>query len=389
MSLSAATAVIGSSEFELEMALDRDEGRWHGDLRSYLRAAAHAHHHGQAAPIAPSSLVALSTWRLAQRALACPLSPNGARIVGRGRRLGSLVIRPLIDREPAVASLVRQPRSWHGLAALARRRNEAAERLANRGYLALVCDLDGTAPVAPVSPSPQPTQRGTWRKEVLPALTPHTLAAMWSDVAGDEATPEVLSAPSGRPASSYPQGDDAIVVVPLGGRTLESWAVALHELGHAWAARHVPTATRVCDEAIAMWWSFRLADPQFVQRVCGADARGSMTTAEAIALAARAYHEAMHTTARWFAGVEASLYGGSGEAQRVAGTEEAATAPPPWALWFEGGAQAAYANAARCTSEWQGLGLTELGHRANAWLLASQATTPTDPKERGWRPGAG
>ncbi|MBP6632928.1 MAG: hypothetical protein KA297_26145 [Kofleriaceae bacterium] len=344
---------LDADPWALDLALTRIDGVVPRELGQHLEAAARAHADDRPPPPPPSSLLTVSTWRTARAASRLRAdSPEARALAQRGRDLAAQAARAWIDQDPAVAALVRATPSWDGLTALAAARTAAAIRAGERGFLDLVHELDGSAAAAPqgdqdgVAALP-PAPEG-WRAAGLAEPTTPRVLAAWQALAAGLPPPRVWWSSSARPSRCYPCPAGPIVVLAAsnGARagTPGRWATVLHELGHAWAAMTSPGCDRTDDEAMAMWWSDRLADPALSTVLATPDP-------EALAALAMTRPRRRRALAAQLVGFEAALYAGA----RPGPPPALASRAPPWALWFEGGAQAAYHEAEVRAAAWAAL----------------------------------
>ncbi|HEU0036871.1 MAG TPA: hypothetical protein VFQ53_39950 [Kofleriaceae bacterium] len=319
---------------EAELALDRLEATLAAELPAHLRAFAEAHARGAPDPIAPPIARHARSLGTARGAFIHPLLE--ARAIALLRVLAPLAI----DDDPRVHAARQQPRSWSAWQALAAARDAAARDRFGLGWLELVHRLHGSTTVA-AAPFAWPAPLPAW---TAPERTFDAAAieAMWTTLAARHrvggACRIVASDARARTFVVEP-GAEVIVVVP---RAVDSPAqrfAVLHELGHAIAALAVPTTLpRAVDEAVAAYVARALEQP----------AHGWHSP---IARAARTRRLAL---ARALDAIE------RGDPARP-------TAQPPWALWHDAGAQAAYVAAEAIADRWS----HELGDAPSPGALAA------------------
>jgi hypothetical protein len=307
--------------FAIELALDRIEAALAAELPAHVRAFAAAYAAGAPAPPAPPVLSDAATLAAAERALADPAH------AARGRRLWrQCALLAVANAVPA------RQGGWPALEALARDREAAAQRRFGRGFLALAHDVFevGAVELAPREMARVPPIGA-------PPLTRDALLAAWRELTALPPPTIVVADVHARAFAVAP--GEAIVVVRADA-TVTAWSQALHELGHAWVAIAGLDLPRTLDEAVAIAASLTLERSQ---------------------PAAARVHARHETIAHALAGTEQALYAESfsiGNREPGMGNREflpaRAEAVPPWALWHDPGAQAAYVAA------WQ---------RARAWTF--------------------
>lgn len=250
----------------------------------YLRAYAHAYLAGRPEPSPPDALTDPAS-RLARR----------------------LVVPAVVESDAQVRLLRSGPRTWATYALLAAARDAAARRRFGRGFLALAHELAGVT---------------AWTAS--PPAAPVGDAWTTSDARGDvtaavaaRCPPHVTVVPcDARPRTFVIARDEIVVAIPRAIATPAARFAVLHELGHARAALdHGLDLPRAFDEACAAHAARAMEDPD--------DPWYSP-----LATAAR-------TRRRYLAAQLAAI-----EEEPARGPALAAS--PPWALWHDPGAQAAY-----------------------------------------------
>ena len=300
-----------------EMALDLLEGELAIELPAHMRAFARAHAEGRPPPAAPVLARLASTVQTVKNALVHELLAD--------RALGLLrLVAPLaIESDPQVIAAGAQPPSWEGLPQLAAARDSAARARFGRGAIELLHILHGAgAPAAHEAPGPA---IAGWQARGA-ALDHAAILDAWQAIATRHGiTGSVaIERGTGTPRTFVVDpGREVIVVVPDPVDTPAARFAVLHELGHAAAALLLPAGTpRAVDEAAASYIA-RLAEP------------GSWLAAgwtSELAPGARRRRLAIAAT---LDDIERAL-------PRLHDTPGTA---PPWALWHDPGAQAAYVEA--------------------------------------------
>jgi hypothetical protein len=300
---------------EAELQLELVEGELAAELPAHLRAFARAHAEGRPAPAAPLVARLASTLETVRAALAHDV------LADRALALLRLVAPIAIEDDTAVALARGETPSWPGLAALAAARDAVAQRRFGCGAIAWLQRLHGVGEAEPAPrDAPGPPVDG-WQTPDG-ALDAAAIADAWQVIAarlGVAGSVRVDRGARGRPRAFVIEPRvEVIVVVPPAIDTPAARFAVLHELGHAAAALALPAGVpRVLDEAAAAYvareapswlsprWSSPLADA----------ARGRR-----LAIAAM------------LDGIERAL----------PVIQDTPSAAPPWALWHDPGAQAAY-----------------------------------------------
>ncbi len=301
----------------VELQLDRIEAELVRELPAHIRDLARTYARGTRSPWAPEVLRRATTLRAAREALAHPL------LADRGLALLRLVAPIAIEGDAAVASAYDAMKTWPALAALAEARNTAAFARFGRPAIEVMQVLHGSAgapPSASIGLSRLvPPVRG-WTSPDGVAVDEHAIARIWYATRmrhGVEGDVRFERSNGARPRTFVVDpGREVIVVIPAQLTTPADRFAILHELGHAVAALALPAGIpRVVDEAAAAYVarSIEVEGPWF----------------SAAAIEARARREML---ARVLDRIEAAL-------PEIA---EHMEIRPPWALWHDPGAQAAY-----------------------------------------------
>lgn len=287
---------------EVELALDRVEAQLAVEMPAHVRAFAAAYAAGVAPPAAPDLAGRASTVSIAKRAL-----PHG-ELAERGRALLRLAAPLVIERDGAVAAARAATPSWATYAALTAARDAVAHARFGRSARAVLLELHGAPEPAPAD---LPAPIDGWHAEDGHALD---IDAAWAGLVARHAITgqlSILRAPLRPRAFVVVPGREAIVVVPPRAASPAARFAVLHELGHAVANLLVTTTIpRVLDEAVA-------------SLVARSD--------EDLTPLARAARLRRTQLAAHLAMVERGDLAGD----RVAPA-------PPWALWHDPAAQAAY-----------------------------------------------
>ena len=292
----------------VEIALELIEAELAAELPAHMRAFARAHADHRPAPAAPEVARTPRALAIAREACADP------SLAARGRALLRLVAPIVIESDPAVAALRARPRTWDGWRRLAAARDTVAREKLGGGALEVLHRLYGVARAgAGVSPElPGPVVGWHARDRAF------DVDATWRELAqrhGAAGHVEVLRSEHAHPRAFVVEPRrEVIVVVPSVVETPAARFAVLHELGHAVVALAIGLVPRVVDEAGAA----------FV-------ARGVDSPLEPRARARRT------ALAAFLDRVERGIAEPTGDA-------------PPWALWHDPGAQAAYVEAEHVAS---------------------------------------
>lgn len=287
---------------EVEMALDRIEAQLAAELPPHMRAFATTYAAGVAPPVAPELAGRVSTVSVAKRALVHP------ELADRGLALLRLAAPLVIERDGGVAAARTMPPTWAAYATLTAARDAVAQARFGRAAREVLMALHGAGEP---DVAEMPARVHGWRRDDGIALDVDDawagLVARYR-IAGQLAIVRAEVRPR---AFVVVPGREVIAVVPARATSPATRFAVLHELGHAVANLVVSdTLPRVLDEAVA-----------------NLVARDIEATAP-IAVAARARRTQL---AAWLAMVERGDLAGDSVAPA-----------PPWALWHDPAAQAAY-----------------------------------------------
>lgn len=307
---------------DVELALDRIAAEIAAELPAHVRAAAAAQLADHAAPRAPAVLTRSATLHTLRRAqMVAELAP-------RARLLLRLVGPVALAAAPAVlaAHAVAEPApTWSDLAALVRAREVAAQVLFGQSALAAMHAWHGVTEHASAPDPTWPAPLAGWLADSATPAPP--IAPLWSQLAALHGiaapAPRISLVPAAYPRCFVIDPPREIQVVLASLASPAARFAAVHELGHVIASRLSPTPLpRVVDEAVAAYVARGVEHP-------GALPPGWYSP---LATEARARRLAI--------------------AVQLAAIERAApnigrfpTDRPPWALWHDPGAQAAYVEA--------------------------------------------
>ena len=294
---------------EAELALDRLEAALAAELPGHLRAFAAAHAAGSPPPPAPPSARRLAA---VQHALAHPV------LADRALALARLVFPIVIDDDRRVVAASAVTRTWDAWEALAAARDAAARERFGIGFIALMHRLYGVERARGPEPVPWPAPLAGWHD----AAASLEIDAAWRELAarhGARGTLQLVHAEVRARTFVVEPRQHVIVVAPTVTSLATKFAV-LHELGHALVGLLVPAGVpRVVDEAAASYIA-RGLERDHELGVCARQRR--LQLAMALDVVERGL-----STAR-------------------------PTEYPPWALWHDPGAQAAYVEAEAIADRW-------------------------------------
>lgn len=351
----------------VEARLDRIEAELAAELPPHLRAFARAHARSSPVPPAPDVLRRPATLATARAALVHPV------LADRGLALLRLAAPVAIEADPAVAAARSVAPTWAALSALAAARDAAATARFGRRAIDVLHRLHGSAVdlasllggalvPAVASPAAVPNDAGgAERVDAMPAAGAEVRQGDGADAAwagGGETgalPPPVLGwfEPDGvavderaiarawdelrarhgvggalqleRAAAARPRafvvepGREVVLAIPAQVATPAERFAVLHELGHAVAALALPAGLpRVVDEAAAAY------------------------VARAIEHAADPWYSPLAGPARARRRRLAQVLDRIERALPAMPAAPAVSERPPWALWHDPGAQAAY-----------------------------------------------
>lgn len=321
----------------VELRLDRIEAELAGELPPHMRTFARAYRQGTAAPRAPDVLLRAFTLTTARAAVAHPV------LADRGLALLRLVAPLAIEADAGVAAARAAPPSWAALTALAAARRAAARLRLGRDALEVLHRLHG-APAAAIDGDAAllPPPVAAWSVPDGVAVDDRVIERGWRALSarhGVTGTVHIERTVRGRPRTFVVEpAREVIVVVPAQLATPADRFAVLHELGHAVAALALPAGIpRVIDEAVAAYVARGIERPGdaawYSPAAGGARARRG--------LVARRLDQIERQIERR---IEHSSAGGDAAAPQIAER-------PPWALWHDPGAQAAYVAAEALADE--------------------------------------
>jgi len=315
----------------VELRLDRVEAELATELPPHMRAFARAYARGAALPPAPDVLHRAQTLATARAALAHPL------LADRGLALLRLVAPIAIEADAGVAAARAAEPSWGALAALADARDAAAATIFGRAAIDVLHRLHGAASgeadpddaVAPGLPPPVTA----WSEPDGITLDNHAISHAWDTIRARHGVTGAVRferTDTARPRTFVvqPRGE-VVVVIPAQVATPAARFSVLHELGHVLAALALHAGIpRVIDEAAAAYLARMIERP--------GDGVGTWYSPAAAPARAR-----RHRLARALDRIERAL----------PALGDPAVERPPWALWHDPGAQAAYVAAERVADD--------------------------------------
>ncbi len=327
-----------SQELDLELMLDRISGQLEDELRRHVDAYARAYAAGSPPPSAPDLAGRASTGAVARRALAFP------SLQLRAVTLLRLVAPILIERDAGVAAARSGEPTWAGLRALSAARDAVAMARFNRPAIGVLHQLAGVRDASePTLDLPAAIPGWTATDHVL---DDRAIADVWehlSELGDVTGALEILRSDTARPRFfAVDHGSSGIAVIPNIVDTPARRFAVLHELGHALVNLQSSYEwPRAVDEAGA----------SYVARL--------METTDLL-------------PGRWYSPLAAGARARRTQIARVLDTIERTIqqpadpplAKPPWALWHDPGAQAAYVRAESIADDvWTQLGPPRAGLR--------------------------
>lgn len=304
----------------VEHRLDYLEAEIANELPPHMRMFARAYARGTAPPPAPEVLHRPGTLATARNALAHPL------LADRGLALLRLVMPLAIESDPAVAAARAQTATWDALAQLAAARDAAATARFRHRAIDVLHFLHGTRtlvelgePAPPLPPLP-PRVAG-WSEPDGVVVDVQAVSHVWDAIRarhGVDGAVRFERSATARPRTFVvqPHGE-VVVVIPAQVTTPAQRFTVLHELGHVLAALALSAGIpRVVDEGAAAY------------------------VARAIERESDPWFSPLAATARTRRAALASVLDGIERA--LPAIVERPAELPPWALWHDPGAQAAY-----------------------------------------------
>ena len=310
---------MGDAPTHLALALVEQELA--AELPAHVRAFARAHAEGRTPPPAPLVARLASTLEVAREALA------NEGLAERGLALLRIAAPLAIEGDPAVVAARAAAPSWPGLVALAAARDAVARDRFASSAIELFHRLNGATGPQAEHDVAGPAIAG-WADRDGPALDTAAISDAWNAIATRLGVTGSVRVDRASAANVQPRtfvvepAREVIVVVPGVVASPATRFAVLHELGHAAAALVSPLGLpRVVDEAAA----------SFVARVAEAPSWLPPRWTCPLGAAARDRRVAIAAT---LDDVERLL--------PALPQVPAASAAPPWALWHDPGAQAAY-----------------------------------------------
>lgn len=289
------------------------------EMPAHMRAFARAHAEGRTPPPAPLVARLSSSLDIVRAALA------NEGLADRALALLRLVAPFAIEDDPAVVAARAQPASWPGLVALAEARDAASVGRFGLRSIELFHRLHGTHGPQAELDVPGPQVEG-WQERAT-ALDAVEIQDVWNAIAarlGIAGAVRIDRSAIARPRTFVIEPKrEVIVVVPAVVDTPAARFAVLHELGHA-AVALVSSAgiPRVIDEAAASYVARLAEPPSWLPPKWGCER----------AIAARIRRTALAAMLDDTERLLPALPQLPGKA-------------PPWALWHDPGAQAAYVGA--------------------------------------------
>ncbi len=316
---------------EAELGLDRLEAELATELPGHMRAFADAYAAGRTPPAAPVIARRAASVAVAMRALPHPV------LAGRALDVLRLVAPIVLENDPAVVRARSVPPSWEALRGLSAARDQAARARFGRGALELIHRLHGSAQISSVTSRDLAVDG--WAERGAP-LDHTAIARAWEALVGRfsvTGTLELVHSDLARPRAFIVEpGSSAVLVVPRTAETPGAKFAVLHEMGHAIANLAARRGwPRMLDEAAASWVARLLELPD--------------------ALPAGWYEPLAGAARRRRSAIAASL--DVLERELPVPSDLLLPERPPWALWHDPGAQAAYLGAEQLADRlWATLG---------------------------------
>lgn len=299
-----------------EMALDLLDGELAVELPAHMRAFARAHADGRPPPGAPLIARLASSLQIARNACMHDV------LADRGLGLVRLIAPLMIESDTMVATVRADAPSWEGLAHLTKARDLVARDRFGCSTVELMHRLHGVPDERPIFDVPGPAIEGWHARDQ--AIDHTAIVDVWNLLAARFGITGQVRID--RSASAHPRtfviepNVEVVIVIPNVVDTPAARFAVLHELGHAIVALALPAGTpRVVDEAAASYVARLAEPPSWLPPRWPSE----------LAVAARRRRTAL---AAMLDEVERALP----EIADVPG------ARPPWALWHDPGAQAAY-----------------------------------------------
>lgn len=312
----------------VELRLDRIEAELGSELPPHMRAFARAYARGTELPPAPDVLHHATTLATARAALAHPV------LADRGLALLRLVVPLAIEADPSVAAARAAQPTWDALAALARARHAVATARFGHGAIEILHRLHGIPldavdanPVAIAPPALPPPIAG-WAEPDGITLDNTAISQAWDAIRARHGVTgavrfERTDSARARTFVVQPRGE-VIVVIPAQIATPADRFAVLHELGHVLAALAMPAGIpRVVDEAAAAYLA------RAIEREGDAESAWYSAAAGPARVRRGILARALDQIERYLEHAPPAL------------TDRPAERPP-WALWHDPGAQAAY-----------------------------------------------
>ncbi len=327
-----------SQELDLELMLDRICGQLDDELRHHVDAFARAYAASMPLPSAPDLAGRASTAAVAKRALAFPA------LHLRAVTLLRLVAPILIERDAGVAAARAGEPTWAGLRALSAARDAVAMARFKQPAIDVLHRLAGVREAAePTLDLPAEIPGWTVTDHILEDRAIEDAWRYLADLGSASPALEILRSDMVRPRFfAVDHGSSGIAVVPKLVNTPAKRFAVLHELGHALVnLQSTYEWPRAVDEAGASYVARLMESPELLP-------------------------------GRWFSPLAVRARARRTQIARVLDTVERTIeqppdppfAKPPWALWHDPGAQAAYVRAEMIADDiWTQLGPPRMGLR--------------------------
>jgi hypothetical protein len=320
-----------SQELDIEIVLDRIAGQLDDEMRRHVNGFAQAYAAGTPLPPAPDLAGRASTAAVARRALAFPT------LHLRAVKLLRLVAPILLERDAGVAAARSREPTWAGLRALSAARDAVAMARFKRPAIDVLHRLAGVREAsAPTLELPAAIAGWTETDHILEDRAIDDAWRYLMELGAASPGLEIIRSDMVRPRFFVvDHGSSGIAVVPKTIDTPAKRFAVLHELGHALInLQSTYEWPRAIDEAGASYVARLMETPDLI-------------------------------SGRWYSPLAAAARARRTQIARVLDTVERTIqeptdppfAKPPWALWHDPGAQAAYVRAeAIATDVWTQLG---------------------------------
>ncbi len=303
---------------QAETELDLLDAELAEELPAHMRAFARAHADGRPPPMAPLLLKLGSTLQTARNCCSHDV------LLDRGLALLRLVVPLLIEDDPAVRAARAEAPSWPGLQRLAAARDAVSHARFRMASIPLLHRLHGSDGSAVEHDAPGPPIDGWQTGDVQ--IESGGITDTWQLIASRLGVIGTVRVDRSATANTHPRAfvvepkREVIVVAPHTVASPAARFAVLHELGHAFVALAMtPGVPRVVDEAGASYVARWVEPPSWLPQKWSSPL-GEAARARRFAIAVMLDH------------VE----------RRLPALDDVPGTTPPWALWHDPGAQAAY-----------------------------------------------